>query len=94
MGQSEAKLIMLYAPIGSFIRSTGRTSYADSLRGMNVSDFDVIGNLLVENTTTGLTFQQLWVAGRQQLLGALGTLGYRPPMTEGAVRKQQAKGAS
>jgi len=72
--------IILYTPIGSFIRSQAQVTYIGTPDHPVINpDFDLIGNLLAGNTE--IDFDTSWRMGRQAILGSLGALGYKPKST-------------
>jgi hypothetical protein len=77
VGKLMSNLMILWAPIGPFVRSQARVTYYGSpARRIFNPDYDLIGNFLVGNSQDD--FETSWRVGRQMLLGSLGALGAKP----------------
>jgi len=73
------KLIVLYTPIGPYVRSQAQLTVTPPFSSIQIQDFDMIGNLLAGSIQKyNYTIQEAYDIGRTKLLAALGSLGYRP----------------
>lgn len=77
VGELMSKLMILYVPIGPYVRRQAHiTYYGTPERPIVNPNYDLIGNFLAGNSE--FDFETSWRMGRQALLGCLGALGFKP----------------